>query len=150
MTNNKPRIFQAHHKVRTYECDLYGHVNNSIYLNFLEYGRFEVMEEMGYDLQKLRREQDIFIVIRRIEIDYKFPAELGDELTIYTRLVQLRRASGAFHQAVVRRRDEKLVADAQVGWVFINSRGRPVTMPPEFRQVCEENLHVEKETSGKE
>ena len=29
--------------VRTYECDSYGHVNNAVYVNYLEYGRMQFL-----------------------------------------------------------------------------------------------------------
>ena len=39
--------------VRTYECDAYGHVNNAVYLNFLEYGRMEYLHQIDFDYKNL-------------------------------------------------------------------------------------------------
>ena len=36
-------------KVRTYECDSYGHVNNANYLNYLEYARCEMLKAVDFD-----------------------------------------------------------------------------------------------------
>ena len=38
-------------KVRSYECDSYNHVNNSVYLNYLEYGRMEYLHSINFSFK---------------------------------------------------------------------------------------------------
>ena len=42
--------FTLKFKVRSYECDSYGHVNNAVYLNYLEFARMSALEENGFTL----------------------------------------------------------------------------------------------------
>ena len=35
--------------VRSYELDAYNHVNNAVYLNYLEYARMEYLRRIGFD-----------------------------------------------------------------------------------------------------
>lgn len=122
-------IFISQHKVRTYECDSYGHVNNAIYLNYLEYARMETLEQKGITLDKLR-ELGCMVFIRRIEIDYKYPAGMDDVLIIRTYIHDHRKISGIFAQDIFRESDEKPIASAKVTWVFTNLHGRPIPIPP--------------------
>ena len=56
--------------MRTYECDSYGHANNAVYLNYLEYARMEALNRKGLSLKKMKQ-MGFLIVVRRIEIDYR-------------------------------------------------------------------------------
>jgi len=122
-------IFISRHKVRTYECDSYGHVNNAVYLNYLEYARMEALEQKGITLDKLK-ELGFMVFIRRIEIDYKYPAGMDDVLIIKTYIYNHRKGSGIFAQDIIRETGEKLIASAKVTWVFTNLQGRPIPIPP--------------------
>jgi YbgC/YbaW family acyl-CoA thioester hydrolase len=84
-TSMHNEIFESLHKVRTFECDFYGHVNNAIYLNYLEFARMEVLEKKGLTLTSLKK-NGFMIVIRKVEIRFKFPAMAGDQLVIRTTL----------------------------------------------------------------
>jgi acyl-CoA thioester hydrolase len=110
-------IFESLHKVRTFECDFYGHVNNAIYLNYLEFARMEV------------KKNGFMIVIRKVEIRFKFPAMAGDQLVIRTTLKECLRTNGTFHQKILRAPDEKSIAEADVNWVVVNLAGKPVRIP---------------------
>ena len=90
-------IFESFHKVRTFECDYYGHVNNAVYLNYLEFARMEVLEKKGLTLIDLKK-NGFMIVIRKVEIRFKFPAMAGDQLVIRTTLKECLRTNGTFHQ----------------------------------------------------
>ncbi len=126
------RIFESTHKVRGYECDFYGHVNNANYLNFLEFARMELLEALGLTLVKLKA-AGIHIVIRRVDIQYKFPAEYHEEIVIRTRMKGYTGATGTFQQQILRKCDEKLLADAEVTWACTNQEGRAVRMPQILR-----------------
>jgi len=126
-------IFETRHKVRTYECDSYGHVNNATYLNFLEFARMEVLEEKSLTLDKLKQ-SGFLVLIRRVEIDYKHPARMGDILLIKTFVSDHRRTSGTFAQEIIREQDRKMIATANVSWVFTNLQGRPTLMPPFIKE----------------
>lgn len=125
-------VFQSTHKVRAYECDFYGHVNNAIYLNYLEFARMEVLEALGLSLRKLK-EQDVALVIYRIDISYKFPAVLDDILQIRTTVKSHTNTVCTFRQEICRSGDEKLLAEADVTWVCTNLQGRPIRIPQNMR-----------------
>ena len=56
--------------VRTYECDAYGHVNNAVYLNYLELGRHSFLKEAGFDYAAIvAAGYGLYVV--RVEIDSK-------------------------------------------------------------------------------
>lgn len=121
-------IFESQLKVRTYECDSYGHVNNATYLNYLEFARMEALENRNLDLKKLK-ELGFLVLIRRVEIDYLYPASMGDVIVIKTYVHNHRRTSGIFAQDIIREADKKIIANAKVTWVFTNLQGRPIAIP---------------------
>ena len=126
-------IFQSRHKVRSYECDSYGHVNNATYLNFLEFARMEALEAKTLDLDKLK-ELGFLVLIRRVEIDYKYPARMGDMLVIKTFVRDHKQTSGTFTQEITKESDGKSVVAANVTWVFTNLQGRPIPIPPVIKE----------------
>jgi len=116
-------------RVRTYECDAYGHVNNANYLNYLEYARYEYLRDIGFDyLKSVRDGYGLFIA--RIEIDYKIPATTDDIVLIKTKPVKKGAASGTLAQQIWRGDD--LLIEAKVTWAFVDSKGKPVKIPPEY------------------
>jgi len=116
-------------KVRTYECDSYKHVNNANYLNYLEYARYEYLKDIGFDYEKAVQ-SGYGVYIARIEIDYKKPAFTDDTLVIKSHPVKKGAVSGVIAQQIWR--GEDLLIDAKVTWAFVNSKGQPVKLPPEW------------------
>ncbi|MCL2276609.1 MAG: acyl-CoA thioesterase [Treponema sp.] len=116
-------------KVRTYECDSYNHVNNANYLNYLEYARYEFLKDIGFDYLKAV-ELGYGTYISRIEIDYKRPAVTDDELVIKSKPIKKGAVSGTISQQITR--GEELIIDAKVTWVFVDSKGTPTKIPPDW------------------
>ena len=115
--------------VRTYECDSYGHVNNANYLNYLEFARYELLKDVGFDYIKAVN-AGYGIYIARIEIDYKKPAITDDHLTIKTWPIKKGAVSGTLTQEI--RRGDDLLVEAKVTWAFVDSNGMPVRIPKEW------------------
>ena len=122
-------ICECKHIVRTYECDAYGHVNNATYLNYLEYARSEFLKDVGFDYHAAVKE-GYGIYIARVEIDYKKPAFLDNELTIKSRPIKKGAVSGILSQEIWR--GEDLLAQAKVTWAFVDSSGLPAKIPPKL------------------
>jgi acyl-CoA thioester hydrolase len=81
--------FAAYFRVRHYEADAVGHVNNAAYLHYLEQAAIEHSAAVGYPLGRYRELGTLFIV-RRHEVDYLRPASPGDVLEVVTWAEEIR------------------------------------------------------------
>ena len=70
-------IFTLPMKVRDYEVDAEGIVNNAIYLHYFEHTRHEFCEHAGMSFAQMHA-QGIDPVLNRVEIDYRTPLHLGE------------------------------------------------------------------------
>jgi acyl-CoA thioester hydrolase len=104
-------------------------VNNANYLNYLEYGRYEFLRDIGFDYPAFIR-AGYGVYIARVEIDYKKPALTDDVLVIRSRPVKRGAVSGIIAQEI--RRGEDLVVEARVTWASVDSRGMPVKLPKDW------------------
>ncbi|MFO1390457.1 acyl-CoA thioesterase [Cellvibrio sp.] len=117
-------IFTLDFKVRDYECDMQGIVNNSVYQNYLEHTRHEFLLSRGVDFAELTR-QKINLVVLRAELDYKAPLVSGDEFYVDTVVVQSSRVRFDFLQNIYRKKDHKLMLSGKITGTSLNERGRP-------------------------
>jgi acyl-CoA thioester hydrolase len=115
--------------VRSYECDSYEHVNNAVYLNYLELARHELLAAIGVDYAGMRA-AGLGLVVARIDIRYRRPAVEGDTLTILSRTTKRLRVGGIIAQRILR--GEDVIAEADVTWVSIDARGRAAPLPEKF------------------
>ena len=112
-------------KVRDYECDLQGVVNNGVYMNYLEHARHEFLLERGIDFAALAREE-INLVVIRAELDYKLPLRSGDRFWIGVNVARPSKLRFEFIQDIYRAEDDKPVMNAKVTGTAMNARGRPI------------------------
>ena len=118
-------------KVRGYHLDVYQHVNNARYLEFLEEARWQWLEEA--DAFNWLQQQLAFVVVN-ININYRRPAVLGDVLAIHSEMTQLNGKSGVITQRVTLAGSETLVADAALTFVCIDLRTqKAVALESELR-----------------
>jgi len=117
-------IFQLDFKVRDYECDMQGIVNNAVYFNYLEHARHEFLLARGIDFAVLAREK-INLVVIRAEMDYKASLQSGDRFVVTVCFEPVSKVRFGFRQQVIRLSDQKLMLDALVTGTALNERGRP-------------------------
>ena len=117
MTVTKIRVFGYH-------LDMYGHVNNARYLEFLEAARWEFIEDKMplSNLNKL----EIAFVVANININYRKPVYLGQVLEIHTSMSHISSKSAKIHQNIYLEGTEDVVADADITFVIIDSNSKRV------------------------
>ena len=98
--------YELEFKVRDYECDLQGVVNNSVYQNYLEHTRHEFMKTIGLDFADLYN-RGIVAVVARVELAYKTSLKSGDAFVVRL-LIEHEGVKYIFYQDVFRLPDEKL------------------------------------------
>jgi len=116
--------FKLDFKVRDYECDLQGVVNNSVYQNYLEHTRHEFLLESGIDFAALARD-NIHLVVVRAELDYRYPLRSGDRFWVGLNMQQASKVRFDFLQDIHRSADGKLILNAKITGTSLNERGRP-------------------------
>jgi acyl-CoA thioester hydrolase len=120
-------------RVRSYECDLYGHVNNAIYLHYLQEASLSFSSAAGYP-------PDRYAALglewwpSRIDFEYLIPLRYGDIVDVTIRPDAISgpalSQSFKFHN----RQTGDLVAKGSMLNTLQNTQGSPLkNMPPEIQ-----------------
>ncbi len=122
---NKKRtgyIFEENFKVRDYECDLQGLVNNSVYQNYLEHTRHEFFKSIGLNFAVMHYE-GIDAFVTKVEIRYRYPLRSGDKFVCRLNIEKKGKLRYIFYQDIYRLPDEKLIVQGVVtGTTTVNGR----------------------------
>ena len=119
-------------KVRFRDLDALNHVNNAVYLTYLEETRIAMMDAIGVSRLMTREKSWI---LARSEIDYRLPAVMGDVLRIEVHPGEIRNSSFDLRYRIVRDADGRLIAEArsvQVCYDYVH--GHPTRVPNEWRE----------------
>lgn len=111
------KVFEYEMKVRDYECDAQGIVNNANYQHYFEVTRHEFMVSLGTSF-KASHEAGVDPVVSRIEINYKSSLE-GDDIFVSRMTVERTGVKIVFHQEIYRKKDMKLCTTATVDVVVL-------------------------------
>ncbi|MBE6300555.1 MAG: acyl-CoA thioesterase [Parabacteroides distasonis] len=115
----KEYIFTLEDKVRDYECDLQGVVNNSNYQHYMEHTRHEFLESLGENFGKMH-EKGIDAFVSKVEIQFKSSLRSGDRylscLNVYKKGVKL-----VFEQDIYRLSDHVLATRGTVESVVVEN-----------------------------
>ncbi|GAB3683536.1 acyl-CoA thioesterase [Salinisphaera aquimarina] len=115
------------------DIDRLEHVNNSVYLKYLERAAWHHTEALGLTWDSYR-ELDAACVVHRHELDYLQPAVFGDTLQVATWITQNDGRLAMWRAFQIRRKsDGRTVFRARTHYVCIRlSNGRPRRMPQLF------------------
>lgn len=73
--------FEYEMKVRDYECDIQGVVNNANYQHYMEHARHEFLESVGVSFSELH-DKGIDLMVSKITIEYKRPLRGSDRFAV--------------------------------------------------------------------
>lgn len=119
-------------EVRFRDCDPMGHVNNAVYMTYLEVARF------GYwrDVVGLPGPEGPGFILARSEVDFRGQAEPGDLLDVHVRAVRIGTSSFTVASRIVRPADDTLILEAVNVLVMYDYAARtPVPVPQPVRDV---------------
>jgi thioesterase-3 len=105
-------------RVRGYHMDVFGHVNNARYLEFLEDARWAFFDG-DYSIEQFAKIGFAFNVVN-ININYRKPASLNDLLTVETGLEKFGKRSVTLYQQVTDKDNGNTIADALVTFVLLD------------------------------
>ncbi len=119
--------------IRVYyeDTDASGVAYHANYLRWFERARTEWLRGKGYGQERLRLEAGVAFTVSTIEIEYRKPARLDDELVVRTRVAELRRASVIFEQVLERIGGGESLTTARVRIACVDAATfRPKALPP--------------------
>lgn len=120
--------------VKSYDVDFAGVVSNIVYLRWLEDLRLELLERT-IPIKELA-DEGLNPTLVRTEIDYRSPLHLSEQVSGEMSIVRVGNASFTFH-GELRKADGTLAAEAtQVACMVSARTGRPVSLPPTFREMA--------------
>jgi acyl-CoA thioester hydrolase len=117
--------------VRHDECDAYGHLNNAVYLRYMQEAAFRASTDAGLDADAFRK-MGRFWLIRGHEIEFLHPVHGGETIEIKTWNVGFRRTLMRRAYEMKNPSSDVAVAKAHTDWVFLDQgTWRPTSIPPE-------------------
>ena len=120
-------------RVRYAETDRMGIVNYANYLVWCEVGRVEFMRALGGSYADLEA-QGYGLAVAEATVRYLAPARFDDRVRIETSLVGVRSRAVTFDYVISNVDTGVRLATAHTALVSIDPTGRPVALPPEFRE----------------
>jgi len=119
------------------DTDTAGVVYYANYLKFMERARSDMIRAVGVDQGAMLDGDGSAYYVVHVDIHYRRPARLGEDLQVISTVQQVRASSVHIHQRVMR--GPELLADASVTAAFLDREGRPRRQPrewvEEFRQI---------------
>ncbi|PLX67444.1 MAG: 4-hydroxybenzoyl-CoA thioesterase [Denitrovibrio sp.] len=119
----KEYTYRLDFKVRDYELDMQGVVNNSVYQNYLEHTRHEFLLSKDIDFAEYS-DKGIYLIVTKVIMEYKSSLRSGDKFWIGLNVIADSKVRVTFEQDIYRSSDDKLVLKGAVTGTCLNERGR--------------------------
>jgi acyl-CoA thioester hydrolase len=118
-------------QVRFRDTDAFGHVNNAVFATYIELARVRYLLDVLRPGDRFHR---LPLILARLELDFRSPIELGDEVTVETRVDRIGRTSIGMSHRMIAGADARLAAEvSSVIVVFDYQAARPIPVPDEWR-----------------
>jgi acyl-CoA thioester hydrolase len=135
-----PGVFKLRRRVTFNEIDMAQHVNNAVYLSYVEDAAMQVTAHYGWPIDQMYI-QNQAILVRRQRIEYLQPALMQDEIEIVTWVSAVKRVSATRHFIISRAIDGEVLARVHTGVVWVDLiTGQPQRFPEKFLADLAPNL----------
>jgi acyl-CoA thioester hydrolase len=134
-------------EVYSFHVDFIGHVNNIVYVQWMEIGRTKLLEVIGMPLHEILQ-QGFAPVLVQTQITYKAPLFLGDRVQVELWLSELRQASAVMQFHFYNAQRTLAAAGWQKGLFVDRTTLRPRRLRSEERALFLPYVHSDEATSG--
>lgn len=110
-------------KVRDYECDMQGIVNNAIYQHYLEHARHEFLISRGLSFADLTA-AGVIIVVAKAELENRKSLRAGDLFEVSVEVQRPSRVRIVFEQKIRLRESAEVALKARITATAVNERNR--------------------------
>lgn len=129
----------THITVRGFHLDVYRHVNNARYLEFLEEARWHYFD--NHDLAQFFNNHRYGMAIVNINIHYRRAALLGDRLQIETAFQSIDHRRAVIRQTIRKSGNSRTLAEADIIFMLIDlASGKAIRFPDDLRQTIQSQL----------
>ena len=125
---DSPFTVSAEIEVRFRDTDAMGHVNNAVYLSYLEVARLHYWRA----LTKRRDWRSLDIILARADVDYRYPATVDMDLVVWVRVSELKRTSFVMEYRIEEKGTGRLIAEARTVQACFNYKAGKVQRIPDL------------------
>ena len=109
--------------------DEYGHVNNVIYVQWMQ----DAGRRHPEAIPEFKQPKNTGWFAREHRIEYLAPAFLGDEIEVRTWIAEWKRVRAQRRYEFIRKADDKILVKGETQWIFVElTTGRPIPIPVEM------------------
>jgi len=126
--------------IRVYyaDTDHEGVVYYANYLRWFEIGRTEILRQYGYDYCDIKK-KNIIVPVVEVKCNYNDSAKYNDVIIIETSIERTRNSSIKFSYKIIRKKDEKLLAEGYTVNVFVGRKTMSsIKIPEELRKALQD------------
>ncbi|MBX4891309.1 acyl-CoA thioesterase [Rhizobium bangladeshense] len=124
----------ASFRVSMRDIDIYGHVHNSVYLDYCEDAVVELLRHRGILSHFRHTSSGVAYHVKKAEITFHNPVDVDDVVEPKVDVAKIGRSSLSFAIELYRRRDGAHCASAGLVWVCVGlSDSRPTPIPEATR-----------------
>ena len=120
-----------------FQIDFVRHVSNIVYIQWMEIGRCQLMDQLGFSIHCIA-EEGFVPVITETKIEYKKPLLLGDAVTVRLHISELAKASARLHFVFQNQHGHTAAIGQQRGLFVDFETGRPKRLTADQRAKFEE------------
>lgn len=125
------KVYERTFRIRHYECDAYGHLNNTNYLRYMQESAFDASIAVGYGIEAYNA-LGCYWLIRLTDVEYLQPLQYNDVVRVKTWVEDMHRVRTLRKYEFWKDNSDQLMARAETDWVYMDRKtNRPKTIPDE-------------------